>query len=167
MWAYDQRHCRRRSFLLHRHYGASHHSASERSKSSKLPGPTRIFGGDLFDANPCTLAPFTNQVPGAVRMALVVYSPLWPQAVWYGPTAQPPSHDGHTATNPSKDKLAKPTRKLNNDDWNGPSCPQARPHQLLQFPAFGVHARRTPMRARHASTRRDQYLAVPRPVARC
>ena len=80
MWAYDQRHCRRRSFLLHRHYGASHHSASERSKSSKLPGPTRIFGGDLFDANPCTLAPFTNQVPGAVRMALVVYSPLWRHA---------------------------------------------------------------------------------------
>ena len=49
-------------FLLHRHYGASHQSASERSKSSNLTGPTRIFGGDLFDANPCR-----THVPGGAQ----------------------------------------------------------------------------------------------------
>ena len=66
---YDHRHCRRRSFLLHRHYGASHHSASERSKSSKLPGPTRIFGGDLFDANPSARPPRLHHVPQRSRPA--------------------------------------------------------------------------------------------------
>ena len=40
------------------------------------------------------------------------------------PTAQPPNRDDRIATNPFKDKLVKHTRKLNNDDWNGPSCPQ-------------------------------------------
>ena len=40
------------------------------------------------------------------------------------PTAQPPNRDDRIATNPFKDKLVKHTRKLNNNDWNGPFCPQ-------------------------------------------